>query len=138
MEIVVAYDGSEQAVKALREAANMAEKMGASITVVTVVPDVCLGDVSEAECRTITRIFEKDAKGSMKRVTDELASRGITAEFIIKHGSPAEKILEAAEGIGADLVVVGSHGKHGAEKYFFGSVSSRVVEHSKCHVLVIK
>lgn len=74
----------------------------------------------------------------MKKVTDELATRGIKAEVVIKDGHPAEMIIDTAKEIGADLIVVGSHGRHGAQRFFLGSVSSKVVEHAPCHVLVIK
>ncbi len=139
MKIVIAYDGSEQADKALREASDIAGRtVGASISIVTVVPDLCLGDVSAIECEAIMKVMDADAKGSVKKANERLAAKGITAEHIIRHGNPSEEILRAADEIGANLIVIGSHGKHAAERFFFGSVSRRVMEHCKCNVLVIK
>jgi nucleotide-binding universal stress UspA family protein len=74
----------------------------------------------------------------MKKVTTDLAAMGIKADIVIKDGHPAEKIIDTAEEIGADLIVVGSHGRHGAKRFFLGSVSAKIVEHAPCHVLVIK
>ncbi len=51
---------------------------------------------------------------------------------------PAEKILETAQKMKVDLLVVGSHGRHGAKKFLLGSISSKVVEHANCPVLVVK
>lgn len=138
MRILVAHDGSAQADKALHEASRMAEKLGAEITIMTVAPDLCLTEVSDSECKLITESLFSEAEGSMKKVTNELAAKGIKAEIVIKNGHPAEEILDAAKEIGADMIVVGSHGRHGATRFFLGSVSSKIVEHATCHVLVIK
>ncbi len=138
MNILVAHDGSVHAGKALSEAGKLAGKLGATVTIITVVPDLCLAEVSDSECKLVTESLFSDAKNSMKKVTDELASKGITAEIVIKDGHPAEKIIDAAKELKADMIVVGSHGKHGAKKFLLGSVSSKVVEHAPCHVLVIK
>ena len=138
MRILVAHDGSAQADKALHEASRMAEKLGAEITIMTVAPDLCLTEVSDSECTLITDSLFSEAEGAMKKVTNQLAAKGLKAGIVIKHGHPAEEILDAAKVIGADLIVVGSHGRHGATRFFLGSVSSKIVEHATCHVLVIK
>mgnify|MGYP003507885534 CR=1 FL=1 len=138
MKILVAHDGSAHAGKALSEAGKLARALGATVKIVTVVPDLCLTEVSDSECKLVTESLYSDAKNSMKKVTDDLETQGITAEIMIKDGHPAVKIIDAALEMGADLIVVGSHGKHGAKKFLLGSVSSKVVEHAPCHVLVIK
>jgi len=138
MKILVAHDGSAQADKALQKASELAEKMGAEITITTVAPDLCLTEVSDSECKLITESLFSEAESSMKKVAEELTAKGIKAEIVIKDGHPAEQILDTAREIGADLIVVGSHGRHGAKKFFLGSVSSKIVEHATCHVLVIK
>ena len=116
----------------------MALLMQAEITIITVAPDLCLTEVSDSECKLITESLFSEAEGAMKKVTAELATKGIKAEIVIKDGHPAEKIIDTAKEIGAELIIVGSHGRHGAERFFLGSVSSKVVEHAPCHVLVIK
>lgn len=138
MKILVAHDGSAHADKALRKASEIAEKMGGEITIITVAPDLCLTEISGNECQLITESLFSEAKSSMKKVTDALATRGIKAETMVKDGQPAEKIIDAAKEIGADLIVIGSHGRHGAKKFLLGSVSAKTVEHAPCHVLVIK
>jgi nucleotide-binding universal stress UspA family protein len=139
MKILVAHDGSAQADKALEEASRMALLMAAEITIITVAPDLCLSDeVSDSDCKLITDSLFSEAESSMKKVTDELATKGVKAEVVIKDGHPAEMIIDTANEIEADLIVVGSHGRHGAKRFFLGSVSAKVVEHAPCHVLVIK
>jgi len=138
MRILIAHDGSAHADKALQEAGKMAVLMAAELTIMTVAPDLCLTEVSDSECKLITDSLFSEAEGAMKKVTAELAAKGIKADIVIKDGHPAEKIIDTAKEIGADLIVVGSHGRHGAKRFFLGSVSAKIVEHAPCHVLVIK
>ena len=59
-------------------------------------------------------------------------------ETEVKFGNVADTIISAAKEKGADMIVVGSYGRHGAKKYLLGSVSSKVVEHATCDVLVVR
>lgn len=138
MRILIAHDGSAHADKAHQEASKLAVLMAAELTIMTVAPDLSLTEVSDSECKLITNSLYSEAEGSMKKVTAELAAKGIKAEIVIQDGHPAEKIIDTAKEIGADMIVVGSHGRHGAKRFFLGSVSAKIVEHAPCHVLVIK
>ncbi|PLX50275.1 MAG: universal stress protein [Desulfobulbaceae bacterium] len=139
MNILIAHDGSAHADKALLEAGKMGVLMAAKLTVMTVAQDLCLSeDISDSESKFITESLFSEAEGVMKKVSADLAAKGIKAEIVIKVGNPAEKIIDTAKEIGADLIVVGSHGRHGAQRFFLGSVSAKVLEHAPCHVLIIK
>lgn len=138
MKILVAHDGSAHAGKALQEASNIALLMAAEITILNVAPNLCLSEVSDSECSLISNSLHSEAEGAMKKVADELATKGIKAEIVIKIGHPVEMIVDTAKEIGADLIVIGSHGRHGAKRFLLGGVSAKVVEHAPCHVLVIK
>lgn len=63
---------------------------------------------------------------------------GVTAEFLVWDGDAGASIAEAAEAEEADLVVVGTRGRSGAERMFLGSVSDHVVRHAACPVLVVR
>lgn len=63
---------------------------------------------------------------------------GVTAEFLVWDGDPGDSIAAAAEAEHADLVVVGTRGRSGAERMFLGSVSDHVVRHAECPVLVVR
>jgi len=56
----------------------------------------------------------------------------------ILFGSPDSRIVETAEKIGADLIIVGSHGYNRWERLLLGSVSDSVVHHAPCSVLVVR
>jgi len=78
-----------------------------------------------------------DAKKTLERI--KAKATGVPSlKTVIKYGRPAEEILAAAARVKADLIVTGSHGRHGAEKFFLGSVSSKVVDHAACSVFVVK
>ena len=62
----------------------------------------------------------------------------VTAEFLIWTGDPGSSITAAAEAEGADLVVVGTRGRSGAERMLLGSVSDHVVRNAACPVLLVR
>lgn len=140
MKILLAHDGSEQSEKALARAADLAGKLSAELTVVSVSPDLCLpsAELSTDECDVMAQAFDKEARGILKKVRESLASRGIEAKVLAESGRAAEKIVETAQSMGADLIVLGSRGKHGASRFFLGSVSGKVAEHAGCDVLIVK
>ncbi len=80
---------------------------------------------------------EEVLRENMERARAELAELAaeVGAEAVMHSGHPSTVILETAEDIGADLIVVGSH-RPGFEDYLIGSTASRVVRHAKCSVLV--
>ena len=63
---------------------------------------------------------------------------GVTAEFLVWTGDPGSSISAAAEAEEADLVVVGTRGRSGAERMLLGSVSDHVVRNAPCPVLVVR
>ena len=63
---------------------------------------------------------------------------GATAEFLVWEGDPGDSIAAAAEAEHADLVVVGTRGRSGAERMLLGSVSDHVVRNAECPVLVVR
>ena len=72
------------------------------------------------------------------RVERELRDTGLATEAKVVQGDPREAIVDAARMMGADMVVVGSHGRTGLGKLVMGSVASHVVAHAPCTVMVVK
>jgi nucleotide-binding universal stress UspA family protein len=68
----------------------------------------------------------------------ELAAAGFKVDTRILQGDPREALIDAAKAVGADLLVVGSHGRSGIARLVLGSVASHVVSHAPCNVLVVK
>ncbi|KAL1223318.1 Universal stress protein A-like protein [Cardamine amara subsp. amara] len=66
------------------------------------------------------------------------AAIGVTPKKVLEYGNPKEAICDAAEKLGVDLLVVGSHGKGALQRTFLGSVSNYCVNNAKCPVLVVR
>src|SRR3990172_7927335 len=133
-KILIAHDGSKSSEKALKKACEVAEKFGSSVTVISVVPELYLTELMEMDRVRILETLTEEAKKTMDRIRTKTAGFK-SLRTIIKQGNPAEEILETAKKIKADLIVTGSHGRHGAQKFLLGSVSSKIAEHATCTVL---
>src|ERR1700722_3731216 len=68
----------------------------------------------------------------------KIHSKGLEAESILRTGNPYEEIVNAAKQIGADLIVIGSHGYTGLSRLLLGSTADRVLQYAPCPVLVVK
>jgi nucleotide-binding universal stress UspA family protein len=136
-KILIAHDGSKASEAALKKGFELAEKFASSVTVISVVPDLYLTDIMEMDRLRILDTLTEEAQKTMKKIkTTTVGSKPV--KTIVTQGNPAVKILETAKKINADLIVTGSHGRHGAEKFLLGSVSSKIVDHAQCAVLIIK
>jgi nucleotide-binding universal stress UspA family protein len=132
--IVVGFDGSEHAEKALERAADIAD--GATIAVVAAADakrflrgaGISPVDPADAEARS-------EALAAARKF---LEGRGANAVYIEGHGNPADVIVQEAEESKADLVVVGARGLGAVKRIALGSVSTNVVHHAPCDVLVVR
>ncbi len=137
-KILVAHDGSKSSDKALKKAVELAVNSNASLTVLSVVPELYLTELSEEDRNKIAKTLEEETRQAMEKIRKSLSSKSIELKTVIRQGDPAEKILETAQKMKVELIVTGSHGRHGAKKFLLGSVSSKVIEYSRCPVLVVK
>jgi len=92
-----------------------------------------LSDTIINECRDAALQLVQDVAADLKK---ETAIETIDAE--VREGSITEGIVDAAEKFGADLIIVGSHGKSGIARLFLGSTSQSVSTHAKCSVLIAR
>jgi nucleotide-binding universal stress UspA family protein len=132
--IVVGFDGSEHAHKALERAADIAG--GATLAV-----------VSSAHVRTFYRgaglspIDPADIESraaALAEAREYLEGRGADAVYIEGSGNAADVMVQEAEESNADLIVVGARGLGAAKRIALGSVSTNVVHHAHCDVLVVR
>jgi nucleotide-binding universal stress UspA family protein len=124
--LLVATDGSRHADAAAIAAGNLARFCKLPLTVLSVTRDAH-SDQRRAEART-----------TVDRVTAFLGKEGVTAEGVVVHGLPDEVIVATATAKGADLIVVGSHGRTGLQKVLLGSISERVIGRAQTPVLVVR
>ncbi|GGD96605.1 universal stress protein [Paenibacillus nasutitermitis] len=138
--IIVAYDGSLSAVKALDTAIALVEnKQAEKISIVHVysVPYMAIAD-------SIVTVPNSVQQEWLERAQSLLADAGKKTEqlpyanTVILEGSPAEAILQYADHNGGDLIVIGSRGLGGLREFMMGSVSHNIAQHAKIPVLIIK
>ncbi|MEW5745038.1 MAG: universal stress protein [Nitrospirota bacterium] len=137
-KILVAHDGSKSSDKALKKAIEIALSLNASLTVLAVVPELYLTELPEADRNRIFESLSEETRDAMEKIRKSLSGKSIEVKTLIRQGDPAEKIIETAQKMKVDMIVTGSHGRHGAKKFLLGSVSAKVVDYARCSVLVVK
>lgn len=140
--ILVPVDGSGTALLAVQKAAALARAFGSRVTVINVIdyyPFVGVGaDYAFGQTEYMTAATAS-ANQALAAARDALAAQGVACEQKVVEGHVVhEGILEAASAAGADLLVMGSHGRHGIEKLLLGSVTQRVLSHTTLPVLVVR
>ncbi|MFB6184336.1 MAG: universal stress protein [Haloarculaceae archaeon] len=133
--ILLATDGSEFAQHAARRAIELAEEEGATLHVLCVVDQRRFDDpaLSSAELATI---YARDhAVLCVSGVADMAAERDVHVEGDTRHGVPHDVILDYADEVDADVIVIGEHGDH--DEHFAG-VGRKVLERSDREVNVVE
>ena len=124
--ILLATDGSPYSEAAAGAAGHLAKQAGLPVTVVSVTTS------SHSAAR------RSEAEQVVAAKVERLKSMGLEAEGKVVEGRPDEAIVKIAEDVGADLIVLGSHGRSGLKKIMLGSVVERVIGQAGCPVLVVK
>ncbi|MBQ2831688.1 universal stress protein [Methanobrevibacter sp.] len=135
--ILVPTDGSEFAKKAQKHALFLAKVTGAEIVAVSVTENNFVNGLPlDDEINQLNQLLKERSEENLKEF-DELNEDNLKINHIVKEGSPAKCILEVAKEEEVDLIVIGSSGKSGFDRFIMGSVADKVVNSAKCAVLVI-
>lgn len=139
-KILVCYDGSENAMRGLERAINIMKTSGGELTILVVVETLTYRVYNLARYYHDLRDDMLDyGKEMLSRALEVAKVRGVPeAKGCIEEGHPADMILAKCADLNADLIVMGRRGLRGIQRYLLGSVSSAVVDHSKCDVLIVK
>ena len=133
MKIVVGYDGSDAAKRALDRAITLAGDDG-SITVVAAAETHARSGITQGAHLDPSEIERR--RKDLEEAKALLAERGVDGETLEAQGDPGDVIVNNAKD--ADLVVVGSRGLNPLQRLLLGSVSSKVVHRAECDVLVVR
>ncbi|MCL7476093.1 MAG: universal stress protein [Methanosarcinales archaeon] len=138
-KIVIATDGSENSANAIKHAIELARISEASLSAVYVVDtgafvsipvDMAMGNMYE--------ILKTEGDNAVKQVEDLAQAAGIETERFTIEGHPAEEIIKFSENISADLIVMGTLGKSGLDRFLLGSVAEKVSRNSQTPVMVVR
>ena len=133
--IVVGYDGSEHSDRALERAIALAHE-GAELIVVSAAGLTRAGGMAGAV--EVDPGEAEQARESLDKAQAKMQAKGINARTVEAHGDPADMIVQQAKEAGAELIAVGTRGLNAAQRALLGSVSTKVVHHAECDVLVVR
>lgn len=140
--ILVPVDGSSSSRQAIAKAAALATAFTSQVTVIYVIDPYAFSGVGtdfsygQAEYLEAATAEAGEALTATKQFFE---NHGVSVNSSLVEGHAIYRgILETAAAVGADLIVMGSHGRRGLEKLVLGSVTAQVLSHSRLPVLVVR
>ena len=140
--ILVPVDGSETSMLAVNKAAGLAKAFGSEVTAVYVLdpyPFTGVGaDFAYGQSQYLSAATS-EANTALEAVKKLMEESGISVKTMVGEGHAVhEGVVRVADSVGADLIVMGSHGRRGLEKLVLGSVAQRVLSTARIPVLVVR
>lgn len=140
-KILITTDGSENATKALLKAKKYAALLEADVTVLNVVKDTMVNQYTTLDFTSAEEV-EKDLKRIGQEILNDVLKlfEGFKGQVDVKleRGDPSEVIIKEVEKKDYDLVIMGSRGLGTFSRTMLGSVSTKVLNHVKTEVLIVK
>ena len=140
--ILVPVDGSTASMAALDKAAGVARAYAVPVTAIFVIdpyPFTGVGaDFAYGQAQYLSAATA-EANKALEDVQKTMADAGVAVKTLVGEGHAVhEGIARVGENVGADLIVMGSHGRRGLEKLVLGSVAQRVLQTARMPVLVVR
>lgn len=138
-KIVVATDGSKYSQKAVYSGINLAKLSGAAVYALNVLDaSSVISQNWTAGKKSIYEVLKKEGQKATSKIKEYGEASGIEVKEILLEGNPGEQIINFAENNDIDLIVMGTLGKTGLDRFLVGSVAEKVVRNSKVPVLVVR
>ena len=140
--ILVPVDGSKPSLLAARKAAELSKEFGSAVTAVYVIdpyPFTGVGaDFAYGQAQYLSAATA-EANTALEAVKKQMDEAGVAVKTMVGEGHAVhEGIVRVGDSVGADLIVMGSHGRRGLEKLVLGSVAQRVLSTARIPVLVVR
>jgi glycine betaine transporter len=138
--ILVPLDFSEYSEHALDYAVELAAKLDAKVHLLNVIGVPALGvpELGIALTASVIDGLVQEHQDALDRIAEPRRARATIGEVLLRTGDAREVILQTREEVGADLIVMGTHGRRGVMHALLGSVAESVVRTSPCPVLTIR
>ena len=141
--IVVGTDGSDTASEAVRHATALAKATGGSLDVVSAFEPVAEERLREEAAEVPGDVAHgigprEDVNVALEAAAGPARAEGINVHTHPREGDPADAILDVAEEVNADLIVVGNKGMTGAKRFLLGSVPNKISHHAPCGVYIVR
>ncbi len=139
-KILLPTDGSKYSDESEKHALAIAAANNAEIIALSVIENsFSIGLPDTETISEVNKLLKDENLKNLKKVERLRDEEGLDVKIrtLVKEGSPAKAILETIEEEEIDLVVMGSSGKSGIDKFLMGSVAEKVVKSAKCCVLIV-
>ncbi|MGD9780144.1 universal stress protein [Methanomethylovorans sp.] len=138
-KIFIATDGSEQNRRAIEYGIELAKIAGGKIFVGYVVDTAAFASIPmDAGWEMMYELLETEANDAVQKVEQLAKQAGVEADTVVLEGHPSNEIIEFAQKNGIDVIVMGTLGKSGLDRFLLGSVAEKVTRNSTVPVLVVK
>jgi nucleotide-binding universal stress UspA family protein len=140
MKILLAVDDSKFSDAALEAVIAQVSPRNTEVMVLHVVEPITLASPPQMSSSYAPEleIRVKEAHELVQRGVRKLCTAGFEARGAVETGDIRAKILDAAAEFGADLIVLGSHGRKGVQRFLLGSVAENVARHAHCSVEIVR
>ncbi len=137
-KILVATDGSEHGEKAAKIAIELAKLSGGTVTAIYVADTSRTSHLPDDMLLfSIRELLLKEGNEALDFVENQAKEAGVNFERALVEGNPGEEIINYAKKNGTDIIIMGSVGRTGMDKFLLGSVAEKVVRRSAVPVLLI-
>lgn len=137
-KLLVAYDGSPGAERALEAAIALGRLLGATIQILVVEEHLPLGVATMDEVHEEQERLDVHYGQLLERARLRVSEQGLAVETELRRGHPARTIVDVAKAGGFDLVVMGHSGHSQAWTMFLGTTVEKVSRHVPCSVLIVR
>ncbi len=137
--ILIATDGSDNTLRAISCGIELAKLSGATVYALYVVnTPATISETWTLGKEMIYEVMRKDGEKAVSKIKQLGEASGVEVKELVLDGDPSSEIIEFAENNNIDLIVMGTLGKSGIEKFLIGSVAEKVVRGSKVPVMVVR
>jgi nucleotide-binding universal stress UspA family protein len=133
-KILVCFDGSEGSEKALNKAKTLIDEFG-DLFLLAVIPSSSDKNFVDEEMH---RKIKKKAENMILDVINDIGQHDFTITGMVEEGNPAAIIIDVANNLNVDLIVIGSKGTSELGHYLIGSVANKVVQYAHKPVMVVR
>jgi universal stress protein A len=138
--ILVPTDLSEGAEEALDYACELARQFGATVHLLHVIgiPTLGVPELGVALTSTVIDSLVRDNQAALEQLADRKRTLATFGQVLLRTGDARDLINQTAKELGADLIVMGTHGRRGVSRALLGSVTETVVRTAPCPVLTVR
>ncbi len=138
--IVVGTDGSDTAKRAVAEAVRLASALGAELHVVSAFEPLRgakIAGAPEGAAKIWQPLPDSQVESTLSQAAAGVRMKNIEVTTHALEKDPADALLEVAEKVDADMIVVGNKGMHSASRFVLGNVPNKVSHRARCNVLIV-